>query len=206
MTETVFTIGHSSHDMDYFVGLLKRHSVSVVCDVRSKPYSRRNNQFNSGQLRNALFGHGISYIFMGRELGARSDDSSCYVNGKVEYQRLAETEPFRTGIQWIREHICENRIVLMCAEKDPLECHRTILTSRSLVALGITVHHILENAKLESHNSAIERLLSRVYKDPETDMFRSRAEMVEDAYAIQSARIAFETDEPQELEIWTQIG
>src|SRR5687767_4120005 len=135
MTPTLFTIGHSSHELDHFVDLLKRHNVSTVCDVRSKPYSRRNPQFNSGELRNFLFGNGISYVFLGRELGARSEDPSCYVEGKVEYERLAKTELFRTGLQWVREHSSESRLVLMCAERDPLECHRTILISRSLTAL-----------------------------------------------------------------------
>jgi uncharacterized protein (DUF488 family) len=207
MTETIFTIGHSSHELDHFVDLLKLHKVSTVCDVRSKPYSRRNPQFNSGELKNFLFGNGISYVFLGRELGARSEDPSCYVDGKVEYERLAKTELFRTGLQWVREHISKSRLVLMCAEKDPLECHRTILVSRSLSALGIAVDHILENGQLESQASLLQRLLSRFYKDHETDLFRSRDEIIQDAFAIQSARIAFEAnEEDRALETWSHFG
>jgi uncharacterized protein (DUF488 family) len=207
MTYTVFTIGHSTHDLDYFVGLLKRNEVRTVCDVRSKPYSRRNPHFNSGELKNFLFGHGISYVFLGRELGARSEDPSCYVDGKVEYERIAKTELFRSGLQWVLEHLSGHRLVLMCAEKDPLECHRTMLVGRSLIAQGIAVDHILENGKLESQACVLERLLGRFYKDHETDMFRSRAEMIEDAYAIQSARIAFEAnDDDRTLETWSNVG
>jgi uncharacterized protein (DUF488 family) len=207
MTETIFTIGHSTHDLDHFVDLLKRHNVSTVCDVRSKPYSRRNPQFNSGELKNFLFGHGISYKFLGRELGARSEDPSCYIDGKVQYDRLAKTDLFRMGLQWVCERMSKQRLALMCAEKDPLECHRSILVGRSLIALGIAVDHILESGTLESQVCVLDRLLSRLYKDHETDMFRSRYEMIEDAYAIQSARIAFEANKDnQELETWSHVG
>jgi uncharacterized protein (DUF488 family) len=192
MTNTIFTVGHSSHDLDHFVDLLKRHNVSAVCDVRSQPYSRRNPQFNSEQLKNFLFGHGISYVFLGRELGARSEDPSCYLDGKVQYDRLAMTDSFRFGLQSVRENMGKQRLALMCAEKDPLECHRAMLVGRSLTALGIAVNHILENGQLESQARVLERLISRLYKDNETDMFRSPAEIIEDAYAIQSARIAFD--------------
>ncbi len=91
----------------------------------------------------------------------------------------------------------------MCAEKDPLECHRSILVARQLNTLGILVNHILENGEVESQDAILEKLLHRFYKkgDNETDMFRSRAEMIEDACAIQAKRIAYEENKAiKELE------
>ena len=142
-TMQVFTIGHSTHAQERFVALLELHAITAVCDVRSKPYSRLNPQFNREELEKALTAHAIAYRFLGRELGARSDDPTCYEDGKVKYQKLAETDLFKRGLKRVLRGLKENfRIALMCAEKEPLECHRTILVARYLVALGINVWHI----------------------------------------------------------------
>src|SRR2546421_118491 len=91
MQDTVLTIGHSTHPQEHFMELLRRHDVTALCDVRSKPYSRMNPQFNREELGQALSAHGIAYRFLGKELGARSDNPACYEGGKVQYARLAET-------------------------------------------------------------------------------------------------------------------
>jgi uncharacterized protein (DUF488 family) len=83
------------------------------------------------------------------------------------------------------------RLALMCAEKDPLECHRTILVTRYLDALQIAVEHILEDGNLESHGKALSRLLRQLHL-PEQDLFRSREEVIEEAYRIQGERIAYD--------------
>ena len=127
MQDTVFTIGHSTHPQERFIGLLLKHGITAVCDVRSKPYSRMNPQFNREDLEEALLAQGIAYRFLGKELGARSDDPDCYVGGKVQYDRLAGTELFKQGLKRVIRGLKEDfRIALMCAEKEPLECHRTI--------------------------------------------------------------------------------
>ncbi len=172
MPQTVFTIGHSTHPQDRFIALLKKHGVTALCDVRSKPYSRINPQFNKEDLKQALHKAGISYVFLGKELGARSEDPSCYDGGKVQYDRLAQTEIFRKGLDRIEEGIRKYRVSLMCAEKEPLECHRTVLVARHLDAAGLVVQHIHADGSLESHEDAMNRLL-RQLRLPEHDMFRS---------------------------------
>lgn len=161
-----------------------------MADVRSVPYSRFQQQFNKENLQAALKKHGIAYVFLGKELGARTDDESCYENGRVQYSRLAQTEAFRAGLERVRTG-CENhRIALMCAEREPLGCHRTLLVSRELVAVGIDVVHIHPDGHLEPHADAMNRL-RELLGLPEEDLFRSRDQMIEDAYAIQSRRIAY---------------
>lgn len=191
MQQIVFTIGHSNHELDQFVDLLKLHDVEMVCDVRSHPYSRFNSQFNRETLEARLRAAGIAYLFLGPELGARTADPSCLDGGKVRYDRLAQTASFRRGIERVRQESQSRRIALMCAEKEPLDCHRTILVSRSLDALGLDVRHIHADGSLESHEQAIDRLLRRLDM-PERDLFRSREEVIADAYAAQGARIAYE--------------
>ena len=70
----LFTIGHSDHDNQRFLDLLKAHSIQAVADVRSSPFSRRLPQFNQGSLRDSLRQAGIKYVFLGRELGARRSE------------------------------------------------------------------------------------------------------------------------------------
>jgi len=134
---------------------------------------------------------GIAYRFLGEELGARSDDPACYEGGKVQYDRLAKTPVFKSGIERVRSGMKNYRIVLMCAEKEPLECHRAILVARHLVALGISVQHIHADGSLESHDAAIERL-AVLLNLPESDLFRSHEDVLEDAYRLQGNRIAYE--------------
>jgi uncharacterized protein (DUF488 family) len=150
-----------------------------------------NPQFNSGELKKLLPQYGIKYLLLGKELGARSDDPACYEGGKVQFDRLAHTDLFQHGLARIREGVSKGfRIALMCAEKEPLECHRTILVARHLTALDIDVQHILADGKLESHADALRRL-SRMVGLPEEDMFRSPEELQVEAYRRQEERIAY---------------
>jgi len=160
--------------------------------VRSHPYSRMNPQFNREPLKAVLAAAGIAYVFLGHELGARSDDPACYLAGKVQYDCLARTAQFHAGLERVREGMARYRLALMCAEKEPLECHRGILVSRHLEAAGITVCHILADGSLESHAEAMQRLRAQL-KLPESDLFRTPEEVLEDAYRMQGERIAYET-------------
>jgi len=81
------------------------------------------------------------------------------------------------------------QIVLMCAEKEPLECHRTILVSRHLVEMGISVEHIHIDGTVESHTNALDRLLRQLKL--EADMFRPREDLITEAYKRQEERIAY---------------
>ena len=191
----LYTIGHSTHAAEHLVSLLKQHGVNAVCDVRSRPYSRMNPQFNREALKQVLRGNGIAYVFLGKELGARSEDVSCYEKGKVQYDRLAHTSLFRQGLDRVREGMRDYCLALMCAEKDPLECHRTILVSRYLGVMGIAIKHILSDGLLETHEEALGRLLRNLHL-PEQDMFRSHDEIISEAYRVQGERIAYEESKP----------
>ena len=186
----VLTIGHSTHSLEAFVALLRQHGVTALADVRSAPYSRLNPQFNREALEQSLIAHGIKYVFLGRELGARSNDRTCYENGRVQYARLARTDLFRSGIERVIRGANEYRIALMCAEKEPLECHRTLLVARALAELGIAVQHILADGRLESQEATMERLLD-VVGLPRQDLFRSRDELIAEALIRQEERVAY---------------
>ena len=186
----VLTVGHSNHPLETFLALLRQHGVTVVADVRSAPYSRFNPQFNRKALEDRLETIGIEYVFLGRALGGRPDDPSCYEDGRVRYDRLARTPLFREGLEQVAEGAGRQRIALMCAEKEPLDCHRTILVGRSLVERGVAVAHILADGSLEPHDETMDRLLATVGL-PRGDLLQSREELIEEALAHRERRIAF---------------
>ena len=107
----VYTIGHSNHEEQTFLDLLLRHGIEVVADVRSQPYSKYTTQFNSDQIKPALAGAGINYVFLGRELGGRPDDPEFYdAEGRVRYDRVAESPLFRQGIERVEKGIQKFRV------------------------------------------------------------------------------------------------
>ena len=193
MTTHVLTIGHSNHPIEKFLELLEAHGVSAVADVRSSPYSRYTPQFNRETLEVALKRAGIEYVFLGKELGARSSDPACYSNGRVQYGQLAKTELFQAGIQRVIQGAEKHRVALMCAEKEPLDCHRTLLVSKELARCGVAVSHILADGRVESHEGTMERLMEQEGLGG-ADLFRSREDKLCEACARQEERIAYVPD------------
>lgn len=193
---SVYTIGHSTHPIESFIHLLRRHGITALGDVRSAPYSRMNPQFNREPLEQVLKEAGISYVFLGEELGARSKDPSCYRYGKVDYELLARTKLFQLGLERVRNGARTHRIALMCAEKDPLNCHRTILVARNLVEQGVSVSHILSNGSVESHDQSLSRLM-QMLRIAEDDLFRSPQDAIRDAYRKRGEAIAYEEQNDQ---------
>ena len=190
MPDSVYTIGHSTHPTERIIELLNLHEITAVADVRSHPYSRFNPQFNRENLRAALKAAGISYVFLGRELGARTDDRSCYVDGTVQYDRLAGTKLFQKGLMRVAEGVRGHRVALLCAEKDPLTCHRSILICRHLAALGVGAQHILDDGRIESHDQSLSRLLAELGLAG-GDLFRTRDELIIEAYERRGRQIAY---------------
>lgn len=186
----VYTVGHSTLPLADFLGVLARNEITVLADVRSSPYSRFNPQFNREPLKDELQARSVLYVFLGRELGARSDDPSCYAGGQVQFDRLAETELFESGIERIRKSAAQYRIALMCAERDPLECHRTILVARKLEQNSIEIRHIVSSGQIESHEDAMDRLI-RMHGLDNGDLFRSREEIKNEAYDKQAKAVAY---------------
>jgi uncharacterized protein (DUF488 family) len=194
----LFTIGHSNHSVEQFINLLKKHDVNALCDVRSTPYSRYTPQFNRESLKNELTRHHIIYIYLGAELGPRSSDPACYEGGKVQYGRLACTDLFKQGLSRLRKGMKSYRIALMCAEKDPLMCHRTILVCRNLRGDDIVIRHILEDGSLEDNRDAEIRLMKQLKIDP-ADLFSTEADQIQRAYDLQSEKVAYTLQEGQEV-------
>jgi len=187
----VFTIGHSNHPIGAFLTLLEQHRTAAVADVRSVPYSRRHPQFNRRTLEQSLGGCGIRYLFLGAELGARTLDPSCYDSaGTVLFHRLAQTGLFLRGIARVLDEAAHSRLALLCAERDPANCHRTILVAPVLRKRGASVTHLLPDGGLVSQEEVLDRLCAASGMPPR-DMFRAREEQREEALARRAREIAW---------------
>lgn len=190
----IYTVGHSTQPFELFLSLLLENRITAVADVRSLPYSRYAPQFNEETLKNALKEANISYVFLGAELGARSDDNSCYVGDTVSYEKLARTSLFQRGIARLEDGITRHSVALMCSEKDPAICHRTILISKILSERGFEVNHILGIGRLETHRETMLRALETL-RPRETmfaeNMLFSEEERIEQAYKEGEKKIAY---------------
>lgn len=191
MINELFTIGYSPHELDSFLRILKKYQISALADVRSSPYSQYKPEFNKETLKDFLKGNNIAYVFLGDYCGARVEDPSCCVNGKVDYKLVAENHKFKDGLERIKKGMENFRVVLMCAEKDPITCHRTILICRNLLSSGIKIKHILGNGKVEDHKDSEHRLL-KLFKLNHPDIFSTEQQRIDDAYIRQGKKIAYE--------------
>jgi len=198
MAGSLFTIGHSNQTIEEFLTLLLVHHIDVVADVRSVPYSQHTPQFNKEVLVKALKTKGIQYVFLGKELGARTEDLSCYEHGKVVFDRLRNTNLFKTGIERLLKGLEKGyRIAIMCSEKDPLGCHRFVLVSRSLQKTGCQVLHILSDGSLESQEQACQRLME-LLKLEVRPLFDVPETVEEEAFRKQGEKIAFMSHDHEE--------
>lgn len=195
----LYTIGHSTHPFSHFASLLRMNGITAVADVRSAPYSRYNPQYNREALKAALESVGIAYSHLGPQLGAHREEPESYgPSGRVDFSMTAQTAAFREGIQRIKTGLHQYSIAMMCAERDPLTCHRNLLISRFVREELGGISHVRGDGSQESHEQLESRLLAEC-KLPERDLFRSREELVLVAYetlARENSYVRGEETEP----------
>jgi uncharacterized protein (DUF488 family) len=141
------SIGHSNHPIETFIGLLISHQIETVIDVRSWPSSRRLPHFNREPLRNSLEAAGITYLWFGKELGGKTD-------------RNKNSDGFRARIRELSALAETTRPAIMCAEENPLSCHRTQLLGQPLIAAGVALLHIRGDGSLVADEALKDGQLS----------------------------------------------
>ncbi len=187
---TVFTIGHSTHSYEHFLSLLRASGISAIADVRTTPFSRHFPHFNEAALRSELKLDGISYVFLGKELGGRPFGPSFYCDGVADYEKMAKTETFASGIKRVIEGAKKFRVALMCSEHDPLDCHRCLLVGRALCREGIKLVHILGDGSLVSQEAIEEKLLNLAGRSSD-DLLMTAPERLSAAYRDRSRKVAY---------------
>lgn len=202
----IYTVGHSTHQLEHFVELLREYSISCLVDVRSIAASNYNPQYNKEPFSIFLKNNGITYLHFGEEFGARHRDPDLLdEEGKVDFEKVRKSWQFQSGVQRLWQGIVKGyAIALMCSESDPLDCHRFSMISLALARDGFDVWHILRDKSLKS-NSELEIQLLKKYdkRIPKTDLFKpdiSKDDQLKVAYKLRNKEIAYSpyTQEPEE--------
>jgi uncharacterized protein (DUF488 family) len=186
----LFTIGHSNIAADRFVAMLREADVGAIADVRSVPASRRFPWFSAKALGERLAREGIAYEFFGEELGGRPREPALYCDGVADYEAMAARPEFRAGLDRLVAEAQRRRVCLMCAEREPLDCHRCLLVGRALAERGLAVGHILHDGTVEPNVATEQRLVE--VTNSESDLFSTgQAERLAAAYRRRARAVAF---------------
>ena len=174
-----FTLGHSNHTLEAWLGLLRQHGVEVVIDTRSSPYSKYVPQFDTEPMQRSLEQAGVRYLFLGAELGGRPFNPAYYdAKGRVLYSRLREDARFQEAIARLETGMDRFRIALVCGEEDPAHCHRRLLIGRVLTERGHIMMHIRGDGRLES-DATVATTSGKSLVDAQAELF---AELEEDKW------------------------
>jgi uncharacterized protein (DUF488 family) len=199
----LFTLGHSDQDMSDFLGTLLRHEIKVVCDVRSRPGSFRFPQFNREPLEGRLTAAKIRYEFCGEQLGGRPLDPQFYLaTGLVDYRKRRGAPAFLQALEQAIGLSRQRKTAILCAEEDPLHCHRFLLICPALVERGVMPVHLRRGGVVETQRDAEDRLLQlHGFADVTSDSLfaHGREEALEDALRLQSEQYGFRTS-PEAIE------
>lgn len=191
----LFSIGHSNIPADRFLVMLASAGVDAIADVRSVPFSRFFPWFSQKALTARLAEAGIGYAARGEALGGRPRDARLYRNGVADYEAMAAQPEFSASIDRLIAEAGRSRICLLCAERDPLDCHRFLLVTRNLAERGLSVGHILHDGAIEPHDTTEQRLLA--LDDRTCDLFAAgQAERLAAAYRRRAQAAAFRQKVP----------
>jgi uncharacterized protein (DUF488 family) len=159
-TSTIYSIGHGNKEIQSFILELQSFGIGYLLDIRSKPYSKWNPQFNQAQLENELNKNNIKYVFVGETLGGLPNDRSCYdYNGKVVYDLIKEKDFFKEGLKrLITANDKKINLAIMCSESKPEECHRSKLIGQELLKQNISIKHIVSSKRVKSQQTVMNEL------------------------------------------------
>lgn len=204
-TTNIFTLGHASLEWPAFLDLLRRHSIALVVEVRSRPHSSRHPQFSQPEFEAALRDAGFSYLFFGGEQGGRPEDPQPdSADGRVDDPARRMSYTFGAGLERVLAESRAQRLALVCAEEDPLDCHRFLMISPALVEAGAAPLHLRRDGRGETQQQAEDRRLEvQRFGDVATgSLFAAdRAAALADACARRAGKVAFRAD-PRAAECW----
>jgi uncharacterized protein (DUF488 family) len=152
----LLTVGHGTAEAEAFAALLRDAGVEMVVDVRRFPGSRRNPQFNRGELERWLSDHGIAYRWEQRLGGRRrgSPDSPHTGLRDPSFRAYADhlgSEAFRTAIAEVLRESAARSVAVMCSESVWWRCHRRLIADHVALLTGSVVGHLLHDGRVHSH-------------------------------------------------------
>lgn len=157
----IYTIGYGNRKIETFVSILHQYGITIIVDIRSKPYSRFQPAYNKTAFQNHLSSVGIGYLYKGDDLGGKPSNELLYTNGKLNYSLVESTKQYRNAlIEIVTMTSVGERVCLICAELDENTCHRKNLVGASLNKMGVTVLHIDRFGGLKPHTTGSSDLFT----------------------------------------------
>jgi uncharacterized protein (DUF488 family) len=189
----VLSVGHSHHDLPRLLELLRSAGAEAVADVRSSPFSSRHPHFNGPELERGLREGGLGYVFLGDLLGGRPRGAALYDDeGRVDYRQVRATDFFRRGLERLEQASARHCVAMLCAEEDPLDCHRGLMIAPALVERGILPGHLRGSGRVETTAELEDRLLAATGLDGLFALAEEdRREALEHAYVLMARKKAF---------------
>lgn len=187
----LFSIGYSGFwdNMSGFVDMLKKFDIKVLIDVRSKPYSVHSPEFNKENLESVLNQSGIYYRNYATEFGAQQENRSLYPNGYLDFELFSRSRAFQRGVEKVRKSVAQGyKLAFMCAEKEPIHCHRTILVSKAFSDMGYEIIHILPNGNTKTQHDVDNELM---IENPPSFFDDANENALTIAYRKQNEKIGF---------------
>lgn len=156
----IYTIGYSPFTTDDFISILHRENIDVIVDVRSIPFSSRFDSYNRENIQFKLRQENIGYLFFGKEFGARPEDKNLYTNNIADFNKMSNSIDFISGYNRVLNGLLRYNICFMCSEKDPIDCHRSILITNFIKNNidDISITHILPD-KFETQENLDKRVI-----------------------------------------------
>lgn len=191
----IYSIGYSTYKFNSFLSILKKHRIDCLVDVRSLPYSKSFPDYNREVLCKALEDNGIQYCDFSLEFGARQESPDFYTKDMIlDFEKYISSEQFQAGVaRLLGIHAQGKNIALMCAERNPLDCHRAIMISRGLKQNATMIYHIV--GKDVVPHSDLEKQLVELYfpKAAETTSINSDnwKKLLQEAYRKRNLRIGY---------------
>lgn len=197
----LYTIGHSQHSLEKFLNMLKTYDINYVLDIRSIPFSRYAPQFNRDQLKNFLQGYSINYANMAIAFGARQNNKNLYtIENYLDFEKVRNTAQFKQAFDNVLKGLNEgNKIAFMCTEKNPSECHRSIMVTKAFSDANIPIKHILEDFSYILQDDINDQLLNMYF--PDRDQYnifdyivceRNDEDLIAKAYRMRNKEIGYQ--------------
>ena len=201
MAITVYTIGYTAFSLEGMINEIQRRKITCLIDVRTTPASSYYTDFNKENLMGKLQSEGILYRHYATEFGARQTDKTLYPNGYLDFEKFCKTQAFADGAEKIKKGSeLGHSFVLMCAEKDPFNCHRCIMVGKGLKDRGFNVQHITSKNTEISQEDIEKRLLNEYFPNRNQLSLFSSENISDDerlvlAYKKRNAEIGYKVEE-----------
>lgn len=171
MMHKLHTVGYERASVEDFIATLRKARVSCVIDVRAVPVSRKRG-FSKNILRTSLEEQGIEYLHISAlgdpKPGREAAKAGRYAEFRRIYKAHLRLSQTKGGLDLAARVASEVSACLLCFERDPVVCHRTLVAERVSFLTGLEVKHltVIEGAGADRHRAVRRSAHPRLGRSP----------------------------------------